>query len=554
MTSPEQQNPLDRVPEAVVDADRKGLSAIWLLPIVALLAGGWLIVKTLSERGPEVVVQFKTAEGIEEGKTLVKLKNVTVGSVKSVTFTADLSEVLVRISMISGAEPYLTDKTRFWVVRPRVGAGKISGLGTLVSGVYIAIDPNNTGEPQRKFTGLEKPPVITADRKGTSYRLRAEKAGSLTVGSPVYFRQIEVGEITDYSLSEDDEYLDVGIFVEAPHDRHITAATRFWNASGLDVTLSSSGVKLELESLVSLLSGGIAFDTPKGRSDTPKADEGHEFTLYPSRAASLEEPITDVTTFALKFDSTVRGLEVGAPVEYRGIRLGTVKAIELGSDPSGDHILIPVVLVDLEPQRLEMYRTLEGSAQADEELDELLNDPVKRARRQVEKYGLRARLQTGNLVTGKLFVDFDFYPDAPPATVSQTGVYPEIPTMPGSLEGILGSIQQLLNKLEQSNLEETLASLKNLLVSTNTLMALLAKDAPQLSSDMQGTLVDMRNTFRSAETTLRTLNNATSPGGEIGSQLQDALKEVSSAARSIRLMADYLERHPEALLKGKGGQ
>jgi paraquat-inducible protein B len=278
------------------------------------------------------------------------------------------------------------------------------------------------------------------------------------------------------------------------------------------------------------------------------------FTLYPTREASMEQAITHATTFALKFNSTVRGLEVGAPVEYRGIRLGTVRAIELGSEPHGEHILVPVVLIDLEPQRLEMYGTVAGSESADAELDELIHDPVKRARRQVEKYGLRARLETGNLITGKLFVNLDFYPDAPPATVTRTGAYPEIPTMPSSFEGILGRIQELLSKLEQSNLGETLVHINKLMASTSTLMAVLAKDVPSLSQELRGTLTDARATLQQAAKTLETLDNTTSPGGEIGNQLQDALKEVSAAARSIRLMADYLERHPEALLQGKGAR
>ncbi len=554
MASSDEQPALDNLPEAVVDPERRAFSVVWLLPLVALLAGIWLIAKTVSERGPDIVVTFKTAEGIEEGKTLVKLKDVKVGSVKSVTFSNDLSEVHVEISMTRQTQPYLTDKTRFWVVRPRLGAGEVSGLGTLVSGVYIAIDPNDTGKPQRRFTGLEKPPVITTDRTGTSYRLRADRLGSLSVGTPIYYRQIQVGEVTDYRLSENEDYVDVGIFVESPHDRYITPATRFWNASGVNVTLTSAGMEASMESLASLLSGGIAFQTPAEFGNAGQADAGHVFTLYPNRKISMEQAITNVTTFALRFESTVRGLEVGAPVEYRGIRLGTVKAIELGSSPHNAQILVPVVLVDLEPQRLEAYGTVAGSKHAGAQLDELIHDPIKRARRQVEKYGLRARLQTGNLVTGKLFVDLDFYPDAPPATLDMTGVYPEIPTMPSSFEGILGSIQQLLTTLEKSNLEDTAAKLNTLMTSTSTLMAVLAKDAPGLTTELHGALAEARTTFKQAADALQTVSSATSPNGEIGSQLQDALKEVSTAARSIRLVADYIERHPEALLKGKGDQ
>ncbi len=550
MPAPEPHPDFDQLPQARTESPRRRLSPVWLLPIVAALAGIWLFVKTLSERGPDIVVSFKTAEGIEEGRTQVKLKDVTVGSVRSVSFSEDLSQVLVHISMVREAEPYLTDETRFWVVRPRLGAGEISGLGTLVSGAYIAIDPNNTGTPRRRFTGLEKPPVITTDRVGTHYRLRADQVGSLTVGTPVYFRQIPVGEVTDYRLSEDEDYVDVGVFVESPHDKQITGATRFWNASGVSFSLSASGVEVNMESVVSLLSGGIAFATSGRGADLPPAPEGHRFTLYASRAASLEQPITDVTTFALRFNSTVRGLEVGAPVEYRGIRLGTVRAIELGSDAAGDH-LEPVVLVDLEPQRLENYATLDGSAQAGAELDRLISDPVSRVRKQVETQGLRARLQTGNLVTGKLFVDLDFFPDAPAATVAQTGVYPEIPTLPGSFEGILGGIQQLLNRLEQANFEQTVGNLNQLMVTANTLMTVLAKDAPGLSADMRATLAEMRTTFKEASGTLRSLDATASPDGVLNAQMQDTLREVAAAARSLRVMADYLERHPEALLRGK---
>jgi paraquat-inducible protein B len=554
MTSPDQPDALNQLPEADVDEERKGFSMVWLLPVVALLVGGWLIYKTYSEKGPEIVISFKTAEGIEEGKTQVKLKDVKVGQVETVTFSKDLSEVLVTVSMVKGARPYLTDKTRFWVVRPRIGAGEVSGLGTLVSGAYIAIDPDSTGKKQDRFTGLETPPVITGDRKGTSYRLKAASVGSLSVGSPIYFRQIAVGEVTEYRLSEDHEYVQLGIFIESPHDQFVRDGTRFWNASGLDVSLNSEGVTLEMESIVSLVSGGIAFETPSEQATAPRAETGHVFSLFANHAKSLEQPITETTTFALRFSGTVRGLEVGAPVEFRGIRIGTVKAIELGPGPAGKGSLIPIVLIDFEPQRMQAYSTLKGSASAatSREEEKIISDPIARARRQVEQFGLRARLQTGNLVTGKLFVDMDFYPDAPPAVVANNLGYPEIPTLPSSLQGLLDGVQQILDKLEKADLQKTLANLNQLMVSTTNLMAVLEKDTPRLTDEMHATLVDTRNMLKQAEVTLNTVNNASSPRGEIGNQLQDVLKEVAAAARSVRVMAEYLERHPDAMLRGKG--
>jgi paraquat-inducible protein B len=551
MTSPERPDDLDQVPEAVVDEERKGLPIVWLLPIIALLVGGWLIYKTYSEKGPEIVISFRSATGLEEGKTQVKLKDVKVGEVKKVEFSRDLSEVLVTISMARGATPYLTDKTRFWVVRPRVDAGKVTGLETLVSGAYIAIDPNDTGTAKRRFTGLEKPPVITGERKGTSYRLKASTAGSLSVGAPVYVRQIAVGEVTDYRLSDDHEYVELGIFVESPHDRYVKEGTRFWNASGVEMSLSASGVRIEMDSLVSLLTGGISFETPASDYSS-RATEGHLFTLFDNHAQALEQPITEAITFALRFSDSVRGLDVGAPVEFRGIRLGTVKSIEVAPDESGRGNMVPVVLIDYEPQRLISY--LGHSAEAEMKRRQRTKDPVERAREQVEDFGLRARLQTGNLVTGKAFVELDYYPSAEPVKLTKFGAYPEIPTMPSSLEGILGGIQRILDRLDEADLAGTVSNLNKLMTSTSNLMAVLEKDAPALSDEVRVTLEDARSTLREASSAFRSAGRAASPRGEIGNQLQDALKEIASAARSIRVMAEYLERHPDAMLKGKGTQ
>jgi paraquat-inducible protein B len=551
MNSTDRPHDREEIP-AVVDEERKGFSVVWLLPVVALLLGGWLVYKTYAEKGPEIVISFKTAEGIEEGKTQVKLKDVRVGRVDSVSFSRDLSEVLVTVSMSKSTQAYLTDKTRFWVVRPRVGAGEVSGLGTLVSGAYIAMDPDDTGKLQDTFSGLETPPVITADRVGTSFRLKAAAVGSLSIGSPVYFRQIAVGEVTEYRLSDDHQYVELGVFIESPHDRFVKRSTRFWNASGVDVTLDSSGVTLELESIVSLLSGGIAFDTPEEGGDVPRAETGHVFTLYANREQSREQPITETTTFALRFAGTVRGLDVGAPVEFRGIRIGTVKAIELSPDPGGKGSLVPVVLIDFEPQRMLAYSTVKGSGESVSDRQKLLSDTVTRVHEQVDEFGLRARLETGNLVTGKLYVNIDYYPDAPPAATSGQLAYPEIPTLPSSLEGILGGIQQILAKLDKTDLQGTLANLNQLMVSTRRLMVALERDAPRLSADMRTTLDEARAVLGEASVTLKNVNESASPRGEIGAQLQAALKEVAAAARAVRLMADYLERHPEAVLKGKG--
>lgn len=545
MATPNQPPDLDSVPEAIVDEESKGFPVVWLLPLVALLVGGWLFYKTMSEKGPEIRISFETAEGIEAGKTQIKFREVTVGKVDTVEISDDLKTVLLTATMEAGTDAYLTDTSRFWVVKPRVGAGGVTGLGTLLSGAYIAFEPNTTGKKQRKFVGLEKPPIISQDKEGTRFRLRTETLGSLSVGSPIYFRQFDIGEVTDYRLADDYSYVDVGIFVQSPYDEYVRERTQFWNAGGVSVSMDAAGVNVEMESLVAVLSGGIAFETLPEFRDSPAAREGTVFQLFKNRAASMERPITKVFTYALKFTGTVRGLSVGAPVEYRGIRVGTVKDIMLGEDPQHEGIVSPVVIIGIEPQRTVGYRDADDSAATRQDAEEMENSPQQRIQYLVSK-GLRARLQTGSLVTGQLFVELDIFPDAEPATVIEGGLYPEIPTLPSSLQGMIANLNRILNKVEQSDLEGTLTNLNALMVSTNSLMSLLERDVPGLTKDLDATL-------QSANDTLETLEASASADGEIGNQLQDALREIGAAARSIRVMAEYLQRHPEAMLKGKSG-
>ena len=361
MAAPNQPPKLEDVPDAIVDEEVKGFPVVWLLLLVALLVGAWLFYKTMSEKGPEITIKFETAEGIEAGKTPIKFRDVAVGKVDNVEIADDLKTVVLTATMEAGTDQYLTDASRFWVVKPRVGAGGITGLGTLLSGAYIAFEPNTNGSPQRAFVGLEKPPIVTQDKEGTRFRLRTETLGSLSVGSPVYFRQFDIGEVTDYKLAEDYSYVDVGIFVQAPYDQYVRERTHFWNAGGVSMTMDASGFNVEMESLVAVLSGGIAFETLPEFADSPVARDGAVFPLFKNRAKGLERPITQVITYVLRFTGTVRGLSVGAPVEYRGIRVGTVTDIMLGEDPEHQGVVSPVVIIDIEPQRTVAYRDVDDS-------------------------------------------------------------------------------------------------------------------------------------------------------------------------------------------------
>ncbi len=538
-----QRRDLDGVPAAVADTHHhRRLSAIWLLPLVAVLIGVWLVYKTLGETGPEIVISFNTAEGIEAGKTWVKYRDVNIGKVAEVRFAADLSRVEVTVRMAPEAKNYLNEATRFWVVRPRLGAGEISGLGTLVSGAYVAMDPGKGATAVRHFIGLEKPPALTADREGAIYHLRADQLGSLNVGSPVYFRQVRVGEVVDFQLADDHRHVDISVFISTPHHQYVRPTTRFWNAGGVGLTLDASGFQVALGSVTSLLSGGIAFATPP--APAPPAPPDMVFKLHENQAKGEEAPATPSFDYVARFDDSVRGLSVGAPVEFRGIRVGEVRDIQLRADPTTGDISIPVVLaIHVGP----------GFG-----AEELLGRPgVEVQRRQqlrleaLVKQGLRAQLRTGNLLTGQLFVDLDMNPKATPATLVYGGAYPELPTRPGLLTGLADATAALLARLDQLPVEATLDDIRGLTQSTKRLVDTLDHKAPGLVDDMAKTTGDVRIMLKAATAALATLESTAAADGELGTQVNATLTEVRAAARALRLMTDYLERHPEALLKGK---
>jgi len=540
---------LSDLPQADVQQKRQ-ISIVWLIPIVAVLIGGWLAYKGLSEKGPVVSITFESAEGLEAGKTQVKYKDVKLGQVETIRFNADLSRVIVSAELVKEAAPFLTENTRFWVVRPRVTSAGVSGLGTLFSGAYIGMDPGKEGAPARRFKGLEIPPVVTTGMPGRNFLLRANSLGSLDIGAPVYYRQIKVGQTIGYDLDNDGRSLIIKIFVNAPHDKLVSANTRFWNASGLDLKLDAGGIKLNTESLVSIMMGGIAFDTPTSLETGGPSQEGQEFRLYETRESIFERTFTEKEHYILHFEGSIRGLTVGAPVEFRGIKIGQVMDIKAVFN---QETLTPqiTVLIETEPQRWEIL----GKATMDDktQMDKLVAK------------GLRAQLKTGSLLTGQLFVDWDFHPDAPPALVKYTQKFPELPTIPAPLQMIAARVSSLLSKIETvpiekigKDLEATLENVKNITASAELMQAVKA-----LNQTLQETREFVQNlntnvapaittTLDQAQQTLDSVAGTLGKDAPLQYEMRQALKELSDAARSLRILLEYLERHPDALIFGKG--
>jgi paraquat-inducible protein B len=499
--------------EAVV-TQRRRPSLVWLVPLVAVLAGGFVAWRTLSERGPEITIDFQTATGLEAGKTLVKYKDVEVGLVEEVELRPDLSGVVCRVRMVRDARDYLKEGTRFWVERARVRGTQVSGLGTLLSGAHIGLDPVREGKRARHFTGLEAPPIVTADQPGQQFTLRSYRAGAAEIGQPVYYRKIRVGEVLSSELDPSGDFVTTRIFVNAPFDARVRAETKFWNASGLDVSLGADGVRVETESLVSLLVGGIAFDTPEQLAASAAPAPDAVFELYESRVASERPVFHEKHTWLVHFDQSVRGLKVGAPVEFRGIEVGSVSDLRLEWDAQAKRFRIPVLL-QIEPERIGHL----GHP----------DPPTRRANLdQLVAGGLRAQLKSGSLVTGQLLVALDMHPGAPPARIAWNDPYPEFPTIGTPLEQIEANVASLTKKLEAMPLDEIGASLRTSL------------DA-------------LRTTLEQANQTLASASGAIGPQSPVNTELRRALVELTDAARALGLAADQIERQPNSLIFGKGG-
>lgn len=521
---------------------RFAFSVVWVIPLVAALIGAWLAWKAISERGPVITLVFKSAEGLEPGKTPVKYRDVEVGKVADVALSEDRASVIVSVEMRDGTESWLVDDTRFWIVRPRVVAGNISGLSTLLSGSYIGMDVGGSSERKYEFHGLDVPPILTSDLQGRRFVLKGEDLGSLDVGSPIYFRHIAVGKVLGFEMDPAGTGVTLQVFVETPYDRFVTGGTRFWHASGVDLTLDANGVKLDTESLMTIMLGGVAFSSSPGNEKPEPAAENAAFTLYANRTAAFAPPKTERRTMVLYFDESIRGLSVGAPLDFRGLPAGEVTGIR-GEWDARDHRFRIAVDVGLSWGGIIRNRNGERIATSREAVEKQLS-------RMVEK-GLRAQLRTGNLIAGQLYVALDFFPSASPAHLDWTQNPPEFPTMPGTLQSLSDSAEHIVKKLDKLPLDQIVAELRQTMNSLNQTLRSMERLTSNLNRElvpeMKTTIIDARRTLTEAQKTLAT-------DGPLHHGARDALNEVSRAAQSLRVLMDYLERHPESLLMGKEKQ
>jgi paraquat-inducible protein B len=543
------------IPRATTRRSRR-ISVIWVIPLVAVAIGAWLAWDTWSKQGPTIRISFDSGEGLQAGQSQLKFKDIVFGTVKSLALASDHTHVVVTVATTHEATPLLTEQTIFWVVKPRLFAGNVSGIETLLSGSYIGMVPGELGGKARhKFVGHEDPPILQANVPGHTFVLKAKRLGTISLGSPVFFRDLNVGEVLGWDIADMAQYATIRAFVRAPYDSYVHDETRFWNASGFSIKLGGTGVEVQLESLKALLLGGIAFETPAAEIHAAATSENHVFPLFADRDSANNASYTRKIPMISYFSGSVSGLAPGSQVTMHGIQVGQVTDVRLEYDRAKNVVLAPV-RYEIETERVvgvgvRVYKTDEESVEA------------------VLKGGLRASLQSANLITGQQVVALDFVSDAPQVPVTKDGEDFVLPTTEGGgFAGLASSANDLLNKVntipfdqignslsgilksvndatQGPQLKKALSDLSTMIASAQSMIQRLdAKQLPELTAGLEKTLT-------SANKLVLSLDNGYGDNTKFNRDLDRLMAQTTDAVRSIRALTDLLARHPEALVKGR---
>lgn len=544
-------NPVIAKEPVITQKKNKNISWIWLVPLIAAIIGLSLLVRDYMQQGPVATVTFKTAEGLEVDKTQVRYKDVVVGVVSDINLTDDHNSVEVEVSFKEGSDFLMREGARFWVVKPRLGVSGVSGLGTLVSGAYIGVDIDDSAQSKAayrdEFVGLEKPPELISGRPGRRFTITAPSLNSLDLGSPILYRRLEVGQVINYTLSNNGKGVEIQIFIDAPYDRFVTKNSRFWNASGVDLSLNAGGLNLKTQSLVSVLAGGISFGQLPVEDETSEevqpAPDGTKFVLHPSEDKALAKPDGLAFPIRMKFDKSVRGLQTGSVIDFKGILLGEVKDISMEFDIATKKT---TVIVDGVIYENRLGGVIPDNQRFDKD-GELVHDL---ALKEFVSSGIQAQLRFANIFTGQLYVALDYFPEIskkPP--VPDVSVQPvEIATVPGSFDELQQQLNVIVEKLKNLPIDSIGHSLDDALKSISSLAKTLDSTmVPALTSTVQkaGRSLDGVNK------TMGSVRGVVSDDSAVMLQLNSMIKELSRAAKSVRSLGDYLQAEPSSLIRGR---
>ncbi|MCV6621091.1 MAG: intermembrane transport protein PqiB [Cellvibrionaceae bacterium] len=513
--------------------DSRKLSAVWLVPFVALIIGLWFIYYQWSNQGPMISIAFEHAEGLEAGKTKIKAREVDIGLVKSIKLKPDLSGVVITAQMSKEAEDMLTENTEFWIVTPRVSLNGISGMSTLLSGPYINMEPSLEGKAESDFEARNEPPVTPIGTPGLHITLNSNDEFAYEKGDAVVYKGLKVGEFEDIYFNLEERIVYYNVFIEAPYHQLITKNTRFWNVSGVKFNLGANGLEVQTGSVETLLTNGVTFDVPKGMPLGQQITERDYFDIYPDYQSASDQRYKHGVKFALMIDDTVRGLKVGAPVEYRGLVVG--KVLEINPEIYAKQLVmdnnysIPVI-IEIQPGRVQQDDSPEGVAI----LEKQTLAEIKR--------GMRATLETGNLITGALYVDIDIYPemDAPDSISSFNG-FTVIPTVPEEIGQIAEKMNQVLNKINQLPLEEFAQNANELLTELSKTAKALQHTSQQADKHI---IAEMGNTLKEVNKLLKSYQQGSTTNNEINQTMQN----MQRVLEDLQPLIKQLNRAPNSLV------
>lgn len=536
---PEQSNPAPAKPlPRVSHRPKRNLAWVWLIPIVAAIVGASIIWSTLSKQGPRITITFQSADGLEVGKTQIRYRSVVIGTVKGIRLSANRDKVLIDAELTNDAASFAREGTAFWVVKPRIGLGGVSGLSTLVSGSYIEADSGKSPEtkPIRKnFVGLEQPPPIASDRPGKRFTLRAPDLGSLSAGSPIFYRRIQVGLVTGYKLAQTGKGVDLDIFIDAPYDSYVDASTRFWDESGIDVTLSAEGMQVSTQSLVSIIAGGLSFSSfGKAR---PLQDDKHVFKLYDSRRAAELVPEGIAVPIVMRFDQPSRGLKAGAPVDFHGVHIGIVDSVALDLDLNSK-LFFTSVEATLYPERL-------GKVYVDMSLKESTQLDLAGSLSNLVDRGLRAQLRTSNILTGQLYIALANFPQAQRVETPIAEIPFKMPTFASDdLDKLQQQVTSIVAKLDKIPFESIGNELDTMIKQIRILSANMDKSVtPKLSKALT-----------EIERATKNLNSLIAPGSPMVANTEAMLEDLKRSLKSLTNLTESLSANPDSLIRGRSTQ
>ncbi len=546
--TPENERPNDnrndeRAEEPRARVRAQPFSWVWLFPLGAAAIVIWLAWRNLADRGPAITISFRNVDGLQAGQTKIQHRNVDLGTVESLELTPDMTHVIVHARMTRQAKDHLTENTRFSIIAPHVGVGGISGLSTIVSGSYIEMYPGKPGEPKRDFVGLDEPPVLPPDSRGRSFTLLSNDLGSLTRGSPISYRGITIGEVEDYTLRPGNKGVTVTAFIRSPHEDLVHPETRFWNAGGVDLTLGSQGLRIRANSWEQLLSGGIAFETPDAVLSKPPSAEGSVFGLYDNRRAADRAPLGPTLVYVADFTGNQRGLDTGTAVELQGIEVGEVTEAHLAYDDRA-HTLVTRTTFYVDPERVQISNMSRAA-------DSNQHDAVQQWIEKLVGDGMRAQVSSASFLTGIKLIGLEMVPDAPRAHLERDGDVVKMPSSSsGDLTAILQNLQNVLKNIDRATAGPQLG---HALQSLDDTLTRLDKVTHDIEPDIKSLIKSLRDTADSAQSTLNTIQGLAGNTAPSGTDLPRMMRELTEAARSVRGLADYLDRHPEALIRGRKG-